>query len=181
MIINDVRSVNISSFHDIEDCSVVKKMMIGSSLSDSSRGSEIYSSYVMYSIFQTLGIACDLYKSECSIEYIWDGQKTDYILDITINDMHFRIAIEVKRIHNYPHVSITPTYVNRILDKANSGAIESNRNVVRDDRWDMQFLHVITTSSNVFDMVSTWSNDIHTTGFGAIFITVVDSDTDIIF
>ena len=178
---NDIRPETISSIDDINDCSIVKKMMVGSSLSDSSRGSEIYSSYVMNKIFGSIGISCKLYKTECSIGYIWIGSVTDYIFDTLVDDSHFRIAIEVKRIHTYPNVTICPAYVNRILNKANTGAIESNRNVIKEDRWDMQMLHIITSSSSVFDMVAAWSKDIHNTGFGAIFITIVDGNSDFIF
>lgn len=174
-VISVIVDTRVAKIDDM-NTDIAQKMMSYATLSDSSKNSEVYSSCVITSIFGSMGLPCDLYKTETTIEYIWDKQKTDYILNVGL----YRVAVEVKRVYPYPSVIISPAYVNRILDKANSGAIESNENVSDADRWNTQILHIITTA-DILTAVSDWSRNTTECGFSAIFITIVDGDYDFIF
>jgi hypothetical protein len=102
----------------------------------------------------------------------------------------YRVAVEVKRIHAYDsRISydshdaspVDTAYIHRVLNKANDGAIRSNRNVCSADRWDAQILHVITSCDYVIDDVISWTNTIHDSGFAGVIVTHASGNIDLVF
>lgn len=157
------------------------RLLKGSSYSDSSRYSEAYSGHIIHDLFENYNLNPSLYKTEAEIEYFCSTKKTDYILQLRNNVDTYKIAVEVKRIHDFNnYVIIDDYYINNILDKANLGAIQSNQYVCSFDKWNTQVLHILTTY-DIYDKVIQWIDNKEYCGFSCIFITVVDGDQNVIF
>lgn len=183
LVQSDYRKIKAQTLDQFHFSRVAKKMMVGSSYSDSSRTSEIYSGHVISSMLSGMGLHSRLYKTEAEISYWRRSQKTDYILDVGSDDDTVRLAVEVKRIYPYPKVEIDYNYVAKILKKACSGAVESNKSVSDCDRWSTQVLHILTVSRDVPSMVESWmkSQSSKDLGFSGVFVTVLSGTTDFIF
>jgi len=166
---------------------VGKKLMNSDSLCDNSKMSEVYSGNLMHDIFAKSGYDSTLYKAESEIKYSYNfTKKTDYILRLSQKDnLQYdeicKIAVEVKRIHNYNNKIVNDNYITTILNKANIGAIESNKYVSSINKWDTQYLHVLTSCDNVYNCVIDWAFGTEYCGFSQIYVTVIVDDNNIIF
>ncbi len=159
-----------------------RRILNGSSLSDSSLLSETYSAHVITSLLSKY-TNVSIFKTEAEIMYRDISKKTDYMLTLTspINGVT-RIAVEVKRISDFNgHVVVDDGYVSNLLNKANAGSIESNKMVHPADRWHTQILHIITNIDNVNLYVHNWIKHNKVTGFSWVFITVVKGNYKIVF
>lgn len=167
----------------LDDYAAINPMVMalasGSSFSDSSRGSEMYSGYIIYSVFSGVDdndVTFD--KTEGAIAYIRETPVTDYTFYLMskTRSRTWKIAVEVKRIHPYKGVTVDSHYIHRVLNHANDGAIKSNRNVCSADQWNAQILHVITSCDYVIDEVMAWSNTVAVSGFAGVIVTHVTGD-----
>jgi hypothetical protein len=175
--------------HDIDKDDVVTKMkkasMIGQQhYSDSSLLSELVSSYIISKKFKAFGYDVSFDKAEGEIIYNCQCKRTDYTLQFKDKDSKYRLAVEVKRISTYNNkIIVNRDYISKVINKANIGAIESNRNVSNLNQWDFQILHIITNidPNMIFNYINDWKDNINCLGFAMIVISYIDGNCDIIF
>lgn len=109
------------------------------------------------------------------------SKKTDYVLEITKDNLPLRVAVQVKRIHQWKNPDkVINWHIGqqiRLVSKANSCIKESNKNVFDDYNWDYQILHIITTIDDVYPTVKTFikNNKLATP---IIIITKIDKDSE---
>jgi len=164
---------------------VAKKLLTSSNLSESSLLSEVFSGEVIANKFVNMGYKVKLDETETEIKYIYPCKKTDYTILLQKSKNKIKMAIEVKRLSSFnKRNTIDKDYIDRILTKANKGAIESNKWVTPLHRWDTQILHIITNISDinlVLSYINEWKRQIPECGFSLIIITSITGNSSIIF
>jgi len=186
---------NSKHIRDLDLNLTANQILNSTNLSESSLNSEVISAHVISNMIEGMHInkekekaAVSLYKSETDIVYNFGNcKKTDYVLNVssssidnTKDNKNVRIAVEVKRCLDFAYSKMTTEHICNILDKANTGAIESNRGVSSMDKWDCQILNILTTNKDLEQIINKWIISKTKFGFAAIVITLVDGNVDLI-
>ena len=81
------------------------------------------------------------------------------------------------------NIIILISHIHIILKKANDGAINSNKNVSKKCKWDIQILHIMTDSDPIFikKSVNKWLKSVENYGFSKILISRLTGNTKLIF
>jgi len=183
LMVTTSNNIQSKCFEDIKLNKVAQNIYKGSNLCDNSIKSEAFSSHVISNFLTKSGYITSLYKTETEISYCSRGsKKTDYIIDVNNDINKYRIAVEVKRVYDYNNRNqMDQEYVYEILNKANSKALQSNSNVDIVDRWNTQFLHILTTTKSIRKYIKTWKESDIEIGFSYIIVTKIKGNKTLIF
>lgn len=181
LFIDKIRHVCAKTVETFHFNAIGYKILTSPSLSALAVISEAYSGHIMAGIIscyfeaKIVGVLC-----ETGIKYrISNCSKIDYSFILSPNIYGIGcIGIETKRIrsrHFGRETRKTQADIDRILNKANYGALVSNSTVSSCSKWDFLFLHVLTDKQTVIPMICEWILNNHCY-FDRIVVTVVDGN-----
>ncbi len=148
-------------------------------LDDVSAGNSVYSKVFAYEVLARCEFA-GLLKTENEIGYDPDTERTDIIVNID----GLKIGVSVTKAVKFPFdLEYTVADAQTLLSNKLNDIVQSSQNVLPEDKWEKQILHIIAYSdSHAFSIETAYNSlDASTKTDTIVFVTVSDGDDSFLY